>query len=109
MHSKCIPEAFRVRDKKPGIILQNRKNDRRSANAGNQYERVSGGGRGAECIHDGLFYLYPKNTAARLVDIRQGDEVLETEIGKTDTTRWTVKWIDDCTYSLKYVSGGLTL
>jgi hypothetical protein len=49
-------------------------------------------------VHDGLFYLYPKNTGARLVDIRQGDEVLETEIGKKDTTRWAVKWINDCIF-----------
>ncbi|MGI8635129.1 MAG: hypothetical protein ACR2KZ_06965, partial [Segetibacter sp.] len=39
-------------------------------------------------------------------DYRAGNFMKEIEIGKTDTSFWSVKWLDECTYEIKLQSGG---
>jgi len=62
----------------------------------------------ADCAsyHDGTFYSYPKNSNSQFIDYRSGNSVKEIEIEKTDTSFWSVKWLDACTYELKLQSGG---
>lgn len=57
-------------------------------------------------IHDGLFYYYPKNANGQFVSYRNGNLLKEVEIGKTDTSFWSVKWLDACSYEVKFQSGG---
>lgn len=61
-----------------------------------------------QCVqyHDGVFYSYPKNSGSQYIDYRSGSTVKEIEVGKTDTSYWSVKWLDPCTYELKLQSGG---
>ncbi|MDI3320394.1 hypothetical protein [Pinibacter soli] len=57
-------------------------------------------------VRNGLFYYYPKTSAAHYIDFRNGDSVHEIETEKGDTSVWSVKWLSDCRYKLQYVSGG---
>ena len=54
-------------------------------------------------IHEGVFYNYPRNTADKYMDIREGDYVHETNTVTGDTSLWKIKWNDDCTYMLSLV------
>lgn len=62
----------------------------------------------ADCskYHDGTFYSYPKNANSQFIDYRTGSSLKEIEIGKTDTSFWSVKWLDECTYEIKFQTGG---
>jgi hypothetical protein len=56
-------------------------------------------------LKHGIFYSYPKNTDSKYLYERTGDYQKETDLKKGDTTLWKVKWQNDCTYSIEYVSG----
>ena len=56
-------------------------------------------------IKDGIFYYYPKNSADRYIDVREGELLNEKNTKTGDSSIWQVKWTDECIYSLKYVSG----
>ncbi len=60
-----------------------------------------------ESLKNGTFYNYPRNSDENIFQIRQGDLMKEVIIGKKDTITWKVKWKNDCTYSVKYVSGNV--
>lgn len=53
----------------------------------------------------GIFYTYPKNSADHYVTTRDNEYSHETNTSTGDTTLWKVKWLSDCVYSLKYISG----
>jgi hypothetical protein len=55
----------------------------------------------------GIFYNYPKNTADQYVDLREGEIEHETNMVTGDTSLWQIKWINDCVYTLKYLSGNV--
>jgi hypothetical protein len=57
----------------------------------------------------GVYYNYPKNSDER--DVIERDEKFqrETNLTNNDSITWEISWKDDCTYSLKYVSGGKKL
>jgi hypothetical protein len=56
-------------------------------------------------LKDGIFYNYPKNSTERIMQVRKGDLAKEVTIGQKDTLSWRIKWQDNCTYSLTYISG----
>ncbi len=56
-------------------------------------------------LKTGVFHIYPKNSADHFVDIREGEFVRETKINTGDTSLYQIKWLNDCTYSLQYISG----
>lgn len=56
-------------------------------------------------LKNGIFYSYPKNTDSKFLYERTGDYQKETDFKTGDTTLWKVKWKNDCTYTLEYVSG----
>ena len=56
-------------------------------------------------LRTGIFYAYPKNMEGRYFYTRDSLFQKEIEVIKGDTLVWKVKWLNSCTYSLKYVSG----
>ena len=64
---------------------------------------------GCPALKTGIFYSYPKNTADKYVTYREKGIAKEYDLVKGDSSIWKVDWKDDCTYSLKYVSGSAKL
>ena len=60
-------------------------------------------------LKEGVFHSYPKNSAEHYISIREGNQVHEINLTTGDSSLWQIKWLEDCIYSLKYVSGNLTL
>lgn len=60
-------------------------------------------------LKDGIFYSYPKNSDKQYEIKRNGDYQEEIDLATGDTSKWKVAWINDCTYSLIYLSGSTTL
>src|ERR1700712_750551 len=58
-------------------------------------------------LRNGIFYNYPKNTKEQYVDRREDDIVHEISLTTGDTSDWKIKWIGDCTYALKYLTGNV--
>lgn len=58
-----------------------------------------------EKLQAGLFYYYAKDNFDYAF-IREGDMQKEVNLSTGDTTLWAIKWKNDCTYTLKYISGG---
>jgi hypothetical protein len=54
-------------------------------------------------LHDGTFYLYPKNSGKSFLSIRSGDMVKEVEMNTRDTAYWKISW-RGCNYTMKLVS-----
>src|SRR5215213_6278212 len=57
----------------------------------------------------GNFYAYPKNAADRSVIVRDEKTQKETNPVNGDSILWKIDWKGDCSYKLKYISGGKTL
>jgi len=57
-------------------------------------------------IKKGDFYFYPRTSSVKYSIIRNGEFQKEVILGTKDTTYWKMNWIDDCSYTLDYVSGG---
>ena len=57
-------------------------------------------------IQTGVFYSYPLNTADRWKSERTGDIQQEINLETGDTLLFKVSWGRNCTYTLKYMSGG---
>ena len=60
-------------------------------------------------LKDGIFHYYPKNSSDHDLNIREGEFLHETNSKSGDTILWQVKWIDECIYSLKYISGNRSM
>ena len=56
--------------------------------------------------HKGEFYSNPVNFSKKYKLIRDDSYQLNITIGTTDTSINKIKWLDDCTYTLDYISGG---
>ena len=56
-------------------------------------------------LKDGIFHFYPKNSSDHDVNIRVGELLHETSSKNGDSILWQIKWVDECIYSLKYISG----
>ena len=57
-------------------------------------------------IHKGQFYFYPKSSNKKYKIIRDGITQKEINLNSGDTSVSSIRWIDDCTYSLTHIPGG---
>src|SRR6478735_1782289 len=60
-------------------------------------------------LKNGLFYSYPKNTNDHYISYREGDSQREVNIKTGDSILWKINWIDDCSYTLKFISGNVKM
>ncbi|MDB5277609.1 MAG: hypothetical protein JWR61_2564 [Ferruginibacter sp.] len=60
-------------------------------------------------VNEGVFYSYPKNTSKQYQLNRKDDIQKETDLATGDSSLWKVSWLNDCTYSLTYISGSAKL
>ncbi len=57
-------------------------------------------------VHMGTFYYYPQMADINYEIIRDSIFQREITLDTKDTAIFKMDWMDDCTYSLDYVSGG---
>src|SRR4051812_18988736 len=64
-----------------------------------------------ECkdLHNGIFYTYWPKSDDHFVSIMQGNKLTEIAVNLGDTVHYRVDWIDDCTFTMQYASGGKKL
>lgn len=60
-------------------------------------------------IHKGRFYFYPKSSNKKYKIIRDGKIQKEITLSTDDTAIYKINWIDDCTYTLDHISGGIKI
>jgi len=60
-------------------------------------------------VRDGIFYSYPKNTTEQWKSERAGNIQHEINLANGDTSVWQINWQNDCSYTMKYLSGGKQL
>lgn len=60
-------------------------------------------------LKEGTFYSYPINSNDNWKSVRNGAIQEEINLTTGDTIQFKVTWSGDCTYSLKYASGGKKL
>lgn len=56
-------------------------------------------------LKNGIFNSYPKNSNDHFVLKRNSDFQVETNIKTGDSMRWKINWLNDCSYTLKFISG----
>ena len=56
-------------------------------------------------LKTGIFHSYSKNGSEHFISRREADYQYDNNLTKGDTSVWKINWTDDCTYSLKFVSG----
>lgn len=56
-------------------------------------------------LKDGIFNYYPKNSSEHFVTKRNGDFQIETSKKTGDTLLLKINWINDSSYTLKFISG----
>ncbi len=59
-----------------------------------------------EGLRNGQFYYYGKQSGEHFLILRQGSLQKEVNTVTKDTSYWSVAWINDCTYTASYLSGG---
>lgn len=61
-----------------------------------------------ECkdLRNGRFHYYGKQSEVHFLILRQDSIQKEVNVATNDTSYWRVAWIDDCTYTANYLSGG---
>ena len=57
-------------------------------------------------LKNGVFHCYPVTINKHYLIRKDGEYQLETDLADGDSTLWKVNWVNDCTYTLKYISGG---
>jgi hypothetical protein len=60
-------------------------------------------------IHKGEFYFHPKSSNKKYKIIRDGKIQKEITISTGDTAVYKINWIDDRTYTLDHISGGVKI
>jgi len=65
--------------------------------------------KNCEDIKNGVFYSYPKNVSKQYQLTRKGDIQKETDLITGDSSIWKVTWLNDCSYSLAYISGSVKI
>ena len=58
-----------------------------------------------ENLKNGIFYSYPKKTDSKYLFERAGDYQKATDLTPGATTLTPIRWKNDCTFSIEYVSG----
>ncbi|MEP7237866.1 MAG: hypothetical protein ABI685_08380 [Ferruginibacter sp.] len=56
-------------------------------------------------LRTGFYHSYPASTNEHYLYIRDSLYQTEIETVKGDTTLWKITWLNDCSYTLKFVSG----
>lgn len=56
-------------------------------------------------LRSGIFHNYSKNGKEHFVCRREEEYQYETNLTRGDSVVWKINWVDDCTYTLKYISG----
>jgi len=64
---------------------------------------------GCKDLKSGFFHSYPKNSADHYICRREDNRQYESNAITGDSIIWEIKWLDDCTYSLKYISGNIKM
>jgi hypothetical protein len=62
-----------------------------------------------EGLKNGTFYSYPKNSAKSYLIKRNGDYQYEKDIGNGDSIVYKIEWLNNCKYSLKFISTNVKL
>ena len=57
-------------------------------------------------VKNGQFYYYSKTSGINYVIIRKDTLQREINTSSGDTSYWRIKWLSNCIYSAKYISGG---
>jgi hypothetical protein len=60
-------------------------------------------------LKEGVFYSYPKNSSKQYQLTRKGDIQTEKDLSTGDSSLWKISWLNDCTYSLYFISGSAKL
>ncbi|MEO6329832.1 MAG: hypothetical protein ABIO55_12915 [Ginsengibacter sp.] len=60
-------------------------------------------------LKNGTFNSYPKNSSEHYLLYRDGEFQKEVNTKTMDTVLWKVNWINDCVYSLQYLSGSVKI
>jgi hypothetical protein len=60
-------------------------------------------------IRTGRFHIHNEAANKNYLLIRKGSMQYEIDVEKNDTSQWRVIWQNECSYLLKYSSGGKTL
>ena len=60
-----------------------------------------------DTVQKGEFYFYPKSSNKKYKIIRDDKFQKEVTLSNNDTAIHKINWIDDCTYSLEHISGGV--
>ncbi len=58
-------------------------------------------------LKNGQFHFYGKQSSVHYLIIRQDSIQKEVNLATKDTSCWKVGWIDECTYTANYLSGGM--
>ena len=61
---------------------------------------------GCSDVKNGNFNYFPKGEGDQSVYIRNGTLQKEVTAARKETILWEVTWLNDCTYTLKYISRG---
>lgn len=61
---------------------------------------------GCKDLKNGRFHFYGKHSEIHFLLIRQDSIQKEVNVVSNDTSYWKLKWINDCTYTANYLSGG---
>src|SRR6202000_2614362 len=56
-------------------------------------------------LSTGIYYSYPKNTHTRYSFLRDAAIEKEFNLDTGDSTVWQIQWQDDCSYTMKFLSG----
>jgi hypothetical protein len=57
-------------------------------------------------FRNGKFHFYGKQSSVHFLILRQDSIQREVNVYTNDTSYWKIKWVDHCTYTANYLSGG---
>jgi hypothetical protein len=57
-------------------------------------------------LHNGITYTYGANSTDEVISIMDKNKLTQVVVNLDDTVCYRVDWIDECSFSMQYVSGG---
>src|ERR1700748_2327993 len=72
-------------------------------------QNASGQTTNCNAFHKGVFHVYQTTSGDHYVIYRADSTEREVVASKGESTIWTIEWLDDCNYTLQYVSGNARL
>jgi hypothetical protein len=70
---------------------------------------ASGQVTNCKAFHNGVFHVFQATSGDHYVIYRDDQTEREVVAAKGDSTVWNIQWLDDCNYTLQYVSGNVKL